>query len=367
MPHPGRLLDRRDFLRAAATGAALAAAGCKTIPEPPGPDCDPPSVSGVDWIPDVAHPVAFGEEHLTTADGAPRIMSIYYPSPRFLPPRPMLRSCLGRWPVVLLLHGQPPGGVSTSPADAYNRRFSRIAVALARSGYVVVAPLHTPRPTPENTSTLIAEAQTDVDWVRNTWHEAKWVDRSSRSVTVVGHSFGGIEAARIAAGWPEVAALVSLSGTYLELNDVADLISSISCPSLFMFSKTPGVEFELIEDNPNPVNNFWRTLPGDRYAAIFEGQHFDYLDASASGTAPRGPCTQIGQLAADLTALFVASSVRSLTRVPIELRKPQVVLTDAQQALAIQHLPAIDKDWGEVCKVQLKWRAGGQEGTRTIG
>jgi hypothetical protein len=91
------------------------------------------------------------------------------------------------------------------------------------------------------------------------------------------------------------------------------------------------------------------------------------LDPGQSGTAPRGPCTQIGQLAADLTALFVASNVQSLTRVPIELRKPEVTLTDAQQALAIQHLPAIDKDWGEACKIQLKWRVTGQEDHRTIG
>ena len=211
MLHPGRLFDRREFLRAAAAGVALAAAGCKSNPEPPGPDCDPPSVSGVDWIPDVAHPVAWNEEHLTTADGAPRIMSIYYPSPRFIPPRPMLRSCLGRWPIVFLLHGQPPAGVSTSPADAYNRRFSRIAVALARSGYVVVAPLHTPHSNPEIAPTLIADAQRDIDWVRNSWHEAKWVSRSSKSVTVVGHSYGGIESARIAAEWPEVAALEALA------------------------------------------------------------------------------------------------------------------------------------------------------------
>jgi len=214
---------------------------------------------------------------------------------------------------------------------------------------------------------LIADAQRDIDWVRNSWHEAKWVARSSKSVTVVGHSYGAIEAARIAAGGPEGAALVSLSGPYLELNDVSNLLSSISCPSLFMFSKTPGVEFELIEDNPNPVNNFWRNLPGDRYAAAFDGQHFDYLEPSQSGTAARGPCSQIGQLAADLAALFVASNVQSLTQVPIELRKPQVVLTDAQQSLAIQHLPSIDKDWGEACKVQLKWRVGGQEGKRKIG
>jgi hypothetical protein len=72
-------------------------------------------------------------------------------------------------------------------------------------------------------------------------------------------------------------------------------------------------------------------------------------------------------LAADLTALFVASSVQSLTQVPIELHKPEVVLTDAQQTLAVQHLSAIDKNWGEDCRIQLKWRVGDQEGQRTIG
>ena len=99
MQLPGRLLDRREFLRTAVAGAALAAVGCKTIPEPPGPDCDPPSVSGVDWIPDVAHPVAWSEEHLTTADGTPRIMSIYYPSPRFIPPRPIRSTAHLRGPI----------------------------------------------------------------------------------------------------------------------------------------------------------------------------------------------------------------------------------------------------------------------------
>jgi hypothetical protein len=72
-------------------------------------------------------------------------------------------------------------------------------------------------------------------------------------------------------------------------------------------------------------------------------------------------------LAADLTALFVAAQVQAHTQIPIELRKPQVTLTDAQQALAIQHLPSIDKNWGDACKIQLKWRVGGQDGRRVIG
>lgn len=367
MLHRRRLYDRRELLRTVAASAVLGAAGCTTAGGPAGPECDRPADSGVSWIPDVAHPVAWGEEHLTTADGAPRPLSIYYPSPRFLPPRPMLRSCIGRWPIVLLLHGQPPRGVSLQPTEGYNRRFSRIAVALARSGYVVIAPLHGALlPIPEAAPALISAAIADVEWVRNSWHEAKWVARGSMPVTVIGHSYGALQAARIAAGWPEIGALISLSGPYLELNDVAALIASIRCPSLFMFSQSSGVEFERIEDNPNPNNNFWRSLSGDRYAAIFNGEHFDYLEPSASGSAPRGHCA-IGQLVADLSALFVASTVQSLTQVPVELSKPNVTLSNAQEALAIQHLPAIDKPWGESCRIRLKWRVGGSENARWIG
>src|SRR5262249_17639686 len=114
--HPGRVLSRPQFLGRASAASATLLAGCQN-PGPPGPDCDPPNVSGVDWIPDVAHPVAWGEERLTTADGAPRTLSVYYPSPRFIPRRPMLRSCLGRWPVVLFLHVQLPDGLSPAASQ----------------------------------------------------------------------------------------------------------------------------------------------------------------------------------------------------------------------------------------------------------
>jgi pimeloyl-ACP methyl ester carboxylesterase len=360
-------VDRRRLFGYASAALWLSLAGCQTVPEPPGPDCDPPPVSGVGWIPDVAHPVWFGEEHLTSADGAPRTMTITYPSNRVLPPRQMLRSCLGRWPVVLLLHGQPPSGLSAEQLRTYHRSFGLIAVGLARSGYVVVAPQRTARlPTPVSGPEMLAAAIRDVDWVRNAWSEAKWVSRAPGRVAVVGHSYGGLEAAFIANNWPEVAALVSLSGPWLEPTDAPATFEAIRVPSLFMFKSTPG-GFERIEDNPNPAVNFWRTITANTYAAIYAGQHFDYLDASQSGSEPRGPCSMTGRLAADLTALFIAANIQSLTSVPIELRKPAVVLTPEQEPFAVQHLTAIDKPWGPDCRIELKWRAFGQTGQRTIG
>lgn len=329
----------------------------------------------MDWIPDVAHPVAWGEEHLTTADGAPRTLSVYYPSPRFIPPRPMLRSCIGRWPVVLFLHGQPPEGLSPQASANYHRAWFRVPVGLARSGYVVVVPRHDALlPGADNSPALVTLAMRDIEWVRTEWHEAKWVAQNLRSTAVAGHSFGALLAARVAAAHPEITAFVSLGGGFLQLNDPGPLLRSIAVPSFFMFSADGGerfepfLQFERIDNNPAASNNLWPTLTQSKYAVTYDGAHFDYLDPEMSGTAPHGGCSLIGGVAADLTALFIASTVQSLTAVPVDLKKPTPPLTDAQQALAIQHLTSVDRI-GNVppCRVDVKWRVGGEEGMRTLG
>jgi pimeloyl-ACP methyl ester carboxylesterase len=371
-PHP-TLLNRRQWLGSAAAACATLMAGCR--PGPPGPDCDPPSVSGVDWIPDVAHPVAWGEEHLTAADGAPRTLSVYYPSPRFLPPRPMLRSCLGRWPVVLFLHGQPPDGLSPTANANYHRAWWRVPVGLARSGYVVVVPRHRAiLPQRDESPAMVAEAMRDIEWVRTQWHEASWVAQGLGSTAVAGHSFGALLAARIAAAHPEIAAFVSLGGGFHQLIDAEDLLHAVRAPSFFMFSTDGGnifesfLSFERIDNDPSPAKNLWPELSQDKYAATYDGAHFDYLEPDMSGSAPRSGCSLIGGVAADLAALFVASNVQSLTQVPVDLHKPTPSLTEAQQALAIQHLTSIDRISPDPpCRVDLKWRVGDEEGMRTLG
>jgi pimeloyl-ACP methyl ester carboxylesterase len=379
MEHDRRLtgaarLSRSRLLGGLVVACATLLSGCRG-PVVPGPDCDPPGVSGVDWIPDVAHPVAWGEEHLTAADGAPRTLSVYYPSPRFLPPRPMLRSCLARWPVVLFLHGQPPDGLSPANRANYHRAWFRVPVALARSGYVVVVPRHNAiLPGAGNAPAAVAEAMRDIDFVRTQWSEAKWVAQGAGFTAVAGHSFGALLAARIAAAHPDIAAFVSLGGGYHQLDDRQALLNSIRAPSFFMFSSDGGQDFESfllferIDDDPSQANNLWPELAQDKYAATYDGGHFDYLEPAMSGSAPRSDCSLIGGVAADLVALFIASNVQSLTRVPVDLDKPTPPLTEAQQALAIQHLTSIDRiAQARGCRVNLKWRVDGLAGARTLG
>lgn len=365
-------LDRRFLLSGLVGLPAGLLGGCASLIDDAAGSCpsNPAASGGVDWIPDVAHPVAWGEEHLTTADGAPRTLSIYYPSPRFIAPRPLLEICLKRWPVVLFLHGQPP--TILPPGPEYHRRWWRVPIALARSGYVVIVPSHTALlPNAENAPAGVAAAVRDLDWIMTDWHGADRLDKRATSTVVAGHSYGALLAARVAAA-REVGAFVSLSGPYQELNDRLGLLQSIKCPSFFMFSTGNdgplSLVFEQINDPSQPANNLWDQLSQDRYAATFDGGHFDYLQPSDTGGEFRGACSLVAGVAADLAALFVASNVQSLTAVPIDLRKPQVQLTPAQQDLAIVYLQSVDQIATRPgCRVNLKWSVDGTTGARQLG
>ena len=78
--------DRRHFLRRAlalgALPAALTLSGCKSLIDVLGQACpeDPSESGGIDWTPDVMHPVFFGFKDYTTADGAPSTLRVFHPS-----------------------------------------------------------------------------------------------------------------------------------------------------------------------------------------------------------------------------------------------------------------------------------------------
>ena len=346
-------LTRRSLLGSFALAAVLPAC---TTPGLPGADCEPPSVNGIDWTPDVAHPVAWGEEHLGPADGAPRPLSIYYPSHRFIPPRPILRHCLAKWPLVLFLHGDPPQGLTTAQRAAYHRLWWRVPVALARSGYVVAVPRHTANPNPSDAA--LAEVATDVEWLRTSWAGSPWI---ATSTSFIGHSWGAVLAGRAASELP-AAAFVSLGGG-LPGSPVANRLPTFPVPAFYMYldNKSTG-------SLPENLDGMWDGFAEPRWRAVYSGRHFDYLDPGSSGSEPRGGCDLIGGVAADLVALFFAANVQSLTQVPPDLSKPTPPLSEAQQALAIQHLTSVDRiGQSPGCRVDLAWRVVGQEGTRTLG
>lgn len=348
--HP--LFNRRNALLALGGGAIAAAAGCANPLDPPAP-CpqDPSRNGGVDWYPDAGRPVAWGEEHLTPANGAPMPMSIYYPSARFLPPRPMLQRCAGKFPLVMFIHGMAPPGAANA---GFHRAWWRIAVALARSGHVVVVPNHVAGPRTEGTV-----LQPAIDYVLNQWEGAPWVMKQPGSHAVVGHSFGALMALRYAVANPGLGAVAALGPNPTEDAQPAGLWRAIPCPTFVMFARDEQVP-------PENPGSLFDTSGQDRWLCSYAGLHFDYLESSFP-VPERGPCGVIGRIAADLLALFMGANLFSVTRVPIDLSVPVVTRTPLQEELAVAWLTSFGLVRGsDDCSIDLKWNVGGQPGSRVI-
>lgn len=347
---------RRRLLRALSAAPALTVLpGCADLLVDIAQSCpkDPADSGGVTWIPDVAHPVFWGVHDLTTADGAPRDMMVYYPAYKFQAP-PVLKVCVARWPVVIFLHGQVVGGTSIV---GFHRKWWRLPSTLARCGYVVAVPNHNPGVIA--TTADIQAAMRDIDWVRNQWSGQDWVDKRPTSTAVAGHSNGAVLAAAVAAAHPEMAALVSLSGQHTPPDDIDVLLNGVAVPSFYMWTKRNPAE---------DIDPYWNGFKPPKYAAVYEGEHFDYLDPADISGVPRGPCPLIGAVAADLVSLFISSNLASLTQVPIDLSKPQVQLTPQQQIYAGGNLLSLDQINSEPgCSVDLRWNVHGVIGSRHLG
>lgn len=365
--YAGRL-SRRGLLGALIAAPALG--GCRELIEDVIDSCpDGADMSVVDWIPDVAHPVFAGMQALTPMQGAPRNMLIYYPSAGVVE-APILKQCAVRWPVVLFLHGMPPAGFS----GEYYRKWHRLPISLARSGYVVVAPEHNARLIEDGPEVPVADAMADIDFVRNTWADSEWVDKRPTSTVIAGHSYGALIGAHVAST-NEVGAFVSLGGPYHQDGRALAALRRVTAPSFLMWCNgggpppTEGEDLDLPPGgSPTGTPGVWLGLAPDKYAAVYEGEHFDYLDAADGGTAPRGPCPDIGGMAADLATLFVASNIFSLTKVGVDLRVAPVTLTAEQQAFADGHLATLGTGFtGRGCRLDMRWNVGGATGARSFG
>jgi pimeloyl-ACP methyl ester carboxylesterase len=332
--------------------------------------CPTSTADSVSWVPDAGHPVFWGFQDVGTAQGAPRDIRIYYPSTGGSPQdAPILKQCVGRWPVVLFLHGQNPKGTTLA---GYHRKFQLIGADLARSGYVVVAPNHDAvEPVPDNAPALVAAVMADLAWVRQQWNDHKWVDQQLASTAVVGHSFGALLGARVAAAHPEIGAYVSLSGGFNPLPDALPALQAITAPSLFMWGQG-GDAILLSFEELDGAGKLWDKLTQPKYAAPFQGEHFDYLRDADAGSAQRGPCAAlIGGAAADLATLFISAHLPvplTHTQIPIGLTKPQVQLTQEQEFFAGAHLSSIEQITTHAgCRIDLRWNVDGVTGSRRLG
>ena len=354
MRHSFNTGRRRIMGGLAAAPAVASLQGCAALFESiTGCPADPAESGPVTWIPDVAHPVFWGVHDLSTADGAPRDMMIYYPAYKFRAP-PILKLCFARWPVVLFLHGQVVG----APITGFHRRWWRLPSTLARCGYVVVVPNHNPGI--QAPPAAVQAAMRDLDWVRNEWSESNWVDKRPTSITVAGHSNGSLVAAAVAAAHPELGALVSWGGHHPNPPDNFELLRTVTVPSFYMWTKR-----NTLED----LDGLWEALASPtKYAAMYEGEHFDYLDELDISGVPRGPCPHMPGVAADLAALFISSNVASLTRIPVDLTIPKVQLTAEQEIYAGGNLMSFDQVNNHPgCRIDLRWNVNGVSGSRRLG
>jgi len=348
---PSRLpMNRRTFL--AALGVVPFFGGCRGFVDDVLGDC--PTPPSVDWIVDIAHPVFFGVEE---GVGAPRPMRIFFPSVR---DGTLLEPCLQSWPIVLFLHGMPPRRVSNS---TWASVWTKLPATIARCGYVVAVPSHSAQQLESDPAATVAAAIADIEWLRSGWIGSQWIDKRPTSTVVAGHSYGALIAARTAAQH-EVGALVSLSGPYIQDGASRQALRQVTAPCFFMWGER-GLTNQ--DDDLDQVMFWSNQLKQNRYAAVYQGEHFDYVDAVHTGDAPRGPCAALGAAAADLAALFVAANIASLTAVGVDLRKPQVTLTPEQQVFAQDHLLGLDQFTGPGCHMTLRWVVDGQTGARQFG
>lgn len=358
------MLSRRQYLSAMLAAGALSPAmlsltGCGSTQVCPD---DPNESAGVDWTPDILHPMFWGFQDLDVANGgAPGPLRIYYPTYEGTPQNaPILKLCLIRYPVVLFMHGQPP-----CPDPNYFKRWHILGMVLARSGYVVVMPKHDAQD-PTAGSPSIGVGLAALDFVRTAWEHRNWVDSDVTATTVGGHSFGAVLAARIRQARSTIGAYVGLSAVWTEVTDTIPLLQSIQVPSFFSWGTLAGPASESMDNG-----GLFQAVPGPKWAAVFPGEHFDYISPFPGCNFERGSCNLIELVIAELIALFISRQVpvkTSRAPIPPSLIPPAVTLTPKQAFFAGSHLNGIGLiESRQGCGIDLRWEDPLDTDSRHLG
>jgi pimeloyl-ACP methyl ester carboxylesterase len=342
----------------------------------------PPATCPISWQPSVVAPVFWGlrEYHqirvlqriVSGTFGAPRESfgpptpcRVFFPS-LHLPPfdAPILEGC-GSYPLILFAHGHCQ---RDNVAEQY-RRWLELPAILARSGFVVVVPKLDA--TAGGSHPSINDIEVDligrvIAWMRTRWEHASIL---SPVTGVIGHSYGGMLAARYAdEGSLPISAFASLSSGWGEWQPgvfpTDSPLPNLSIPGLLALGGA---------DSDASVN--LSALPGTKHGAVFtDAAHWDFLPGGRSpcqgGIA--GPCDLTWALAADIVALFfgkylpLESWPNLLEAIPNSLNPPRRRLSFRQMFYAIGHLATFSRLGSEPdCGVTLSWRTPNGNGSLT--
>lgn len=347
-----RGMSRREVLKqgliwglGAAVGGVLLA-GCDCIPE-------------IGWGPDVLRPVFYGHRDYTTADGAPGTLRVFYPSLDGAPDGAPIVECVGKFPLVVFMHGD------CSEVNHHLQWF-RLGATLARCGYVVAMPSLAnalyPWVEPHPDLTLGVDV---LGWMRTGWELRSYV-MAEPNTAFVGHSWGGLLAGRLAIDQPS-SAYVSLGGVWTEWPGTPAIpLPSLPCPSLFAWGTV---------DFAADATGLWGIIPQPKHQLRFEGgDHWDYLPAASTICETSvGPCSLVEGLAADFTAVFISkymppeASALASSPIPDDLSVPAITLSGDQIFYAGAHLTSfqlISSTAG--CSVSIEWSTPTGAGGRTL-
>jgi hypothetical protein len=168
----------------------------------------------------------------------------------------------------------------------------------------------------------------------------------------------------VALARPSISSFVSLGGGFTELPNPLPLLQAIPAAKLFMWGE------DLSFENLDP-GGVWDSVALPKHAAIFPGQHFDYLPPLPGCGAPRGECTLIEAVAADLCALFVARNTPvggAHPGIPASLTPPDVTLTPNQQFFGSNNLNGLRRFTTQAgCSMTLRWETPSDTGSRQLG
>lgn len=295
--------------------------------------------------------VAVDPDHLLTTSGLTETHArIFYPSVDGSPPNaPILTGC-GRYPLVLFAHGHcgQPGGWMPD-----HHAWIELCATLARSGYIVVAPLLAHGDSPPENVLDRARVVRMLQWMRARWEHRDALLPAS-ATGLAGHSWGaGVCAEVIGQGLHEAAAFASLSG-----KSIRPARSRAGLPKLCTYG---GDNDEVLMV---ALDDYQTSVAAPAHVVRFGGaNHYEYIPhpmtppAGQPQAQPRIGCTQepagcryVPYLAADLVTLFFARNLHGENwdtspawwppflpwphQVGVALRPPWMLLTTAQKFFA---------------------------------
>ena len=325
-------------------------------------------MADVNWQPDIFAPVFYGWQDLGPEHGAPSEVRVWYPSLEGNPQdAPVLSPPKGLYPLVLLLHGQCREGHNLR--QDHHKDWFWLPAQLARCGYTVAVPDLGSLSYPWADERAMTLVQTMMQWMRIGWTQRNHL-MAVPATAIVGHSYGALLGARIAALVPtRVSAYVSLAGPWTEWpsRNGPRPLRTLTVPSLFCWGD---------EDMLGDLSSLWDEVVAPKHRIVLKGiGHFDHLRSTGStlrcGNDQPGSCDLGEALTADFTAIFLSKYIPPENSdippgyIPDNLQLPREPLTPRQHFYAGKHLNGLNSLPSPQCGVTHSWDTARRTWERT--